>query len=106
MSRSEWWVGMVCAVALGVILRDVAQDYRDHPRLAQPLPAAWAHEPAGAAAYPAPAGLQFPLCEHGHVLSCADGRACRYACLPFRIDDPRAAGLEPERGLDRLPVHR
>lgn len=105
MSRAEWWLGMVCAVALGVLLRDVAQDYRDPPRLAQPLPAAWAHEPTGAVIDPAPVSLQFPLCEHGYATSCADGLPCRSSCLSLGVDDPRSASLKAEGRLDRI-THR
>lgn len=94
-------LALVCAFALGVLVRDQAQDYQ---RGATLLPAA----ERGAVIDPAPAlhqTLQFPLCnEGGWVASCVDGRECRFACLGvLRVDDAAAPSLKSQRNLKDIP---
>ena len=88
MKAGELAVAIVVAFGFGVLVRDVAQDYRDAQREAAPLPVS----ERSAALYPARASLLFPLCEPeggGWVALCADGRDCRFACLPavLRVDN-------------------
>lgn len=98
----ERLIGYVCFFAFGVLLRDVAQDWREPLREARPLPAAVGYGPPGAFIPAAPASLLFPLCEEGWIASCADGRACRFACLqPLSMDDPRAVPLKSKRDFER-----
>lgn len=86
------------AFAFGVLVRDVAQDWRD----AAAKPAATYRD------LPAPAReLSYPLCPDGWIRSCSDAKECRIKCLsPLRIDDAAPARLEPKGHLDQAVKSR
>lgn len=94
-------VALALAFALGVIVRDVAQDWRDQPAQVKAIPA-----PVPSVPRPArePWLLTHPLnCDGLVVRACADWKPCRTACLPARVDDPRSLRFEPKGDLKHFP---
>lgn len=99
---TERGIIIVIAFAAGVLVRDIAQDWRDQAPKAQPT-RTQAPEPVHRPPRESWV-LTHPLtCDGMQVIMCSDWKPCRTTCLPARVDDPRALGLKPKGNLQDLP---
>lgn len=98
----ERLVIVVCAFAVGVLARDIAQDHRE----ASPC----RPQSRSAVIDPAPASrplreswlLEHPLACREWAKNCPDLGPCTSACLRVGVDDPRSFRIEPERNLQHF----